>query len=294
MNFSLEQLQAFVATVETGSFSAAGRRLGKAQSSVSAAVANLEIDLGNVLFSRNSRYPELTEAGARLLAEAYVILERCEHFFGVAKSLSEGVESRLVLAVDDLYPTEWLAGLLETFDSLFPSVELELLLPIMEDVSRLVMDKRADLGIMWSQEDLPSAIRFHTLGWIPLKMVCAPEHMLASKVVSWQDLKTHRQLIVATRNDSKEKSRLRVAADVWWVESQWIIIELVQRNLGWALVPEHIVVDALKEGSLVSPTLDFDKHSWPVAVELVWHKEKPLGKAGTWLQQAIIALDRQI
>ncbi|MGO3083198.1 LysR substrate-binding domain-containing protein [Psychrobacter celer] len=99
--------------------------------------------------------------------------------------------------------------------------------------------------------------------------------------------------MVATRNDSKEKSRLRVAADVWWVESQWIIIELVQRNLGWALVPEHIVVDALKEGSLVSPTLDFDKHSWPVAVELVWHKEKPLGKAGTWLQQAIIALDRQ-
>ena len=70
MNFSLEQLQAFVATVETGSFSAAGRRLGKAQSSVSAAVANLEIDLDNVLFTRNSRYPELTEEGKRLLAEA--------------------------------------------------------------------------------------------------------------------------------------------------------------------------------------------------------------------------------
>ena len=90
MNFSLEQLQAFVATVETGSFSAAGRRLGKAQSSVSAAVANLEIDLDNVLFTRNSRYPELTEEGKRLLAEAYLILERCEHFFGVAKSLSKG------------------------------------------------------------------------------------------------------------------------------------------------------------------------------------------------------------
>ena len=157
MNFSLEQLQAFVATVETGSFSAAGRRLGKAQSSVSAAVANLEIDLDNVLFTRNSRYPELTEEGKRLLAEAYLILERCEHFFGVAKSLSEGVESRLVLAVDDLYPSEWLARLLDEFDNLFPTVELELLLPIMEDVSRLILEKRADLGIMWSQEDLPSA-----------------------------------------------------------------------------------------------------------------------------------------
>ena len=293
MNFSLEQLQAFVATVETGSFSAAGRRLGKAQSSVSAAVANLEVDLDNVLFSRHSRYPTLTEEGKRLLAEAYLILERCEHFFGVAKSLSEGVESRLVLAVDDLYPSEWLARLLDEFDNLFPTVELELLLPIMEDVSRLILEKRADLGIMWSQEDLPSAISFHTLGWIPLKMVCAPEHEIANKVVSWEDLKRYRQLIVATRNESKEKSRLRVAADVWWVESQWVIIELVQRNLGWALVPEHIIVDALKDGSLVSPNLDFDKHSWPVAVELIWHKEKPLGKAGTWLKQAVITLDQQ-
>ena len=131
MNFSLEQLQAFVTTVETGSFSAVGRRLGKAQSSVSAAVANLEVDLDNVLFSRHSRYPTLTKEGERLLAGAYLILERCEHFFGVAKSLSEGVESRLVLAVDDLYPSEWLARLLDEFDKLFPTVELELLLPIM-------------------------------------------------------------------------------------------------------------------------------------------------------------------
>lgn len=292
MNFSLEQLQTFVAAVETGSFSGAARRLGKAQSSVSATIANLEVDLGNKLFVRDSRYPKLTPQGARLLEEAYLILERCEHLFGVAKSLSEGVESRLVLVVDDLYPSEWLAKLLEEFDRRFPSVELELLLPIMEDVSRLILDKRADLGIMWSQEDLSSTINFHTLGWIPLKMVCAPNHDMATKVVSWEDLRRFRQLIVATRNESKEKSRLRVAADVWWVESQWVIIELAERNLGWALVPEHIVADALAKGSLVSPKLDFDHHSWPVAVELVWHKQKPLGVAGTWLKQAVIALNQ--
>ncbi len=292
MNFSLEQLQAFVVTVETGSFSGAARRVGKSQSSISAAIANLEVDLGNKLFSRDSRKPKLTAEGLRLLDEAYLILERCEHMFGVASNLSKGVESRLVLAVDDLYPSEWLAKLLEEFDRLFPSVELELLLPIMEDVSRLIMDKRADLGIMWSQEDLSSMINFHTLGWIPLKMVCAPHHDMANKVVSWEDLRRYRQLIVATRNESKEKSRLRVAADVWWVESQWVIIELAERNLGWALVPEHIVADALTAGSLVSPKLDFDKHSWPVAVELVWHKQKPLGMAATWLKQAVIALNQ--
>lgn len=50
MRFSIEQLQAFVASAEQGSFSAAARHLGKAQSVVSAAIANLEADLNLSLF----------------------------------------------------------------------------------------------------------------------------------------------------------------------------------------------------------------------------------------------------
>ncbi len=288
MSLSLEQLQAFVVTVDTGSFSAAARYLGKAQSAISTAVSNLEIDLGNTLFLRNGRYPSLTPAGERLLAEARVILERCEHFRGVAKSLGEGVESRLVLAVDELYPSKQLGNLMEEFSRCFPNVELVLLFPLMEDVSRMVLDGRVDLGIMWRQEALPSALNFHALGWVPLKIICAPEHELACQKVGWEELKRYRQLMVATRNDSEERARLRIAADVWWVESQWVIVELVQRNLGWAFVPEHVVARALGNGYLVSPALDFDDHDWPVALELVWHKQRPLGKAAAWLKAAAI------
>jgi hypothetical protein len=55
--------------------------------------------------------------------------------------------------------------------------------------------------------------------------------------VDFEELKRYRQLMVATRSDSEEKKRLRVAAEVWWVESQWVIVELVKRKLGWAFVP---------------------------------------------------------
>ncbi|MBY4895468.1 LysR family transcriptional regulator [Cupriavidus sp. AU9028] len=289
MSLSFEQLQAFVAAAETGSFSAAARRLGKAQSVVSTAVSNLEIDLGNALFDRAARYPVLTAAGERLLAEARVILERCEHFRGVAKSLGEGVESRLVLAVDELYPEETLGVMLEEFSHRFPAVELELLFPLMEDVSRLVLQGAADLGIMWRQEVLPPALGFRGLGWVPMQIVCSPEHPLASQPrVGWEELKRHRQLLVAVRSsDSEEKMRLRVAADVWWVESQWVIVELVKRELGWAFVPWHVVANSPAAADLVSPELDFDDQDWPVALELVWQKQRPLGKAGTWLKDRV-------
>lgn len=46
MNMTLEQLRCLQAAAECGSFSAAARRLGKAQSVVSTTISNLEIDLG--------------------------------------------------------------------------------------------------------------------------------------------------------------------------------------------------------------------------------------------------------
>lgn len=61
---SPDALVAFVLTAELGSFSAAARQLGKRQSTISEAIANLEIDLGVMLFDRQARLPTLSEAGA--------------------------------------------------------------------------------------------------------------------------------------------------------------------------------------------------------------------------------------
>ena len=67
MHYSLDQLETFASVAETGSFSAAARRLGRTQSTVSVAIANLEADLGVALFDRTPRVPTLTEAGRSLL-----------------------------------------------------------------------------------------------------------------------------------------------------------------------------------------------------------------------------------
>src|SRR6267142_2478242 len=60
---TLDQLRTFIAAAEEGSFSAAGRKLGRAQSVVSKTLANLEAQLGVKLFDRSARYPRLTDEG---------------------------------------------------------------------------------------------------------------------------------------------------------------------------------------------------------------------------------------
>ena len=110
MSVSLDQLQAFVAAAETGSFSAAARKLRRAQSVVSTHVANLEADLGLELFRREGRNPSLTRAGQRLLQEARVVLERREHLIGVARRLSGDNALSAAVAAQDAVTAQRIVG----------------------------------------------------------------------------------------------------------------------------------------------------------------------------------------
>ena len=66
---TLANLESFVRSAETGSFSAAARRLALTPAAVSRNVALLERNLGVRLFQRSTRKLTLTEAGERFLAE---------------------------------------------------------------------------------------------------------------------------------------------------------------------------------------------------------------------------------
>jgi DNA-binding transcriptional LysR family regulator len=289
MTVSLEQLEAFVAAAEHGSFSAAARVLRKAQSAVSTHVSNLEEDLGVTLFSRAGRNPVLTSAGERLLLEARVVLDRREHLIGVARSFEAHVEQKLVVAIDELYPEAALGALFADFARAFPHVELQLLFPLMEDVTGLVQAGKADIGVAWRQEVLPTELGFQTIGWVPIKMVCGKDHPLARVRVDWEDLKRYRQILVATRGEGSEKHRLRVAAEVWWVESHWVILQLVKQGIGWAFVSGHVIANSPVRSDLVIPDLQFGDFDLPIALEMVWHKQRPCGPAAKWLRERFAA-----
>jgi regulatory helix-turn-helix LysR family protein len=72
----LQELNAFVRTAETGSFSRVARELGVSQPSVSRLVANLEARLGVTLLLRTTRRVTPTEAGSAFLERARRILGR--------------------------------------------------------------------------------------------------------------------------------------------------------------------------------------------------------------------------
>jgi DNA-binding transcriptional LysR family regulator len=137
---SLDQLRTFIAAAEEGNFSAAGRRLRRAQSVVSQTLANLEAQIRVRLFDRSGRVPTLTEQGHALLARARAVATEVDLFKARPKGLSSGLETELSLVVDAMFPVAALASAVASFQVQFPVIPLRLYVEMWEAVAGPVLD----------------------------------------------------------------------------------------------------------------------------------------------------------
>ena len=117
---TLEQLVVFGAVVRCGSFSAAARDLGRAQGTVSYQIERLEEQLSATLFDRSQRRPRLTQEGRRIAQRVQAVLGSVDELRREAWSWSVGLESKLHLAVDVLFPANRLADFGRAFFERFP------------------------------------------------------------------------------------------------------------------------------------------------------------------------------
>src|SRR6202167_2866947 len=118
---SLDQLRTFIAAADEGSFSAAGRRLRRAQSVVSQTLANLEGQLGVKLFDRSARIPVLTDQGRALLDDARAADGDVDLLKARAKRLAGELEPELSVAVDVVLPLAPLTTTVVAFPMEFPA-----------------------------------------------------------------------------------------------------------------------------------------------------------------------------
>lgn len=285
MQWSLEQIRLFVAVAEGQSFSAVARRMRRAQSAVSNAIALLETDLGVLLFERSSgRQPKLTAAGIALLEEARELLRQEQRLQSRAQGLVRGEEVCLRLAQDEAMPYQPVLNSLEALARAFPLLEVQLASGAQGDVARKLLERRADLGLLFHHEDMPAALERQRLGTIELVTVCGAGHPLAALgQVDRRELARHRQLLMAPQ-DSHYPGGEQLSPAVWRADSFYAMAELLMRNLGWAWLPRHVVQYPTYQGQLVELSCDWTPP--PLLVELVCRRDEALGPAALWLAEA--------
>lgn len=215
---TFDQLKILLAVVETGSFAAAGRKLNRATSVISYGISNLEAQLGVELFDREAtRRPRLTEAGRAVLAEARTVAQEIDDLRAKVKSMLDGLEAEVHLAVDVMIPTARLGALLRAFNQKFPTVSLRLSVEAMGAVMGLVLERRAVLGISGPLAVESDEIERVVVGAVELIPVAAPDHPLAKLQPSPPGAgRDYVQLVLTDRSPLTEGRDFGVLAKRTW------------------------------------------------------------------------------
>lgn len=253
MKTTLDELQAFIAIVDSGSISSAAEDLNQTPSGISRTLARLEQKLKVTLLRRTTRKLDLTSEGERFLASAREIiqsLENAEEAVG-SKNTPSGL-----LRIDSASPfiLHAVVPYLDEFNQLYPEVQLEL---FSSERNIDLLENRIDIAIRLG--DLAdSSLRAVNLGQSKRRLVASPKYLAkngAPKTV--EDLKKH-SLIGFT--DPKElnnwplkfsgQSRYHIKPN-FSASSGETILRLTQLGLGISCLSDFMTKENRDSGKLV-------------------------------------------
>ncbi len=286
-NPTIDQLRILQAVAEAGSFSAAGRKLNRAQSVISYAIANLEAQLAVKLFEREgTREPQLTEIGKAILEEARRMTGVLQRIRARVEGHARGLESEIALSIDSVLPSPVLIGTLKAFAAQFPTVALRLNVGSLGLIVDQVVKAEADIGIggIVSEAD----VRLIEIGIVTMTPVAAPSHPLARMKgpVPLEDLREHIQLVVI---DQSQRTRGRdfsvFAYRSWRLTDMHTKHVMIREGLGWGGLPRWMIAEDLASGRLVE--LDLEPFGQVRGPFYAMHRaDRQPGPAASWLIDA--------
>ncbi len=288
MNINQDQLIIFQTVIETGSFSAAARKLGKVPSAISMSIANLEIDLDLTLFSRQGREPIATAQAMTLYEKTQQLLIEMNQWKQHAFALAGGLESNLnIVVVSELLHTHWTDYIL-LLEQRFPELQINIFSAPQEDALQMLLDQSAQLALMFEREQLQSGEQFVELKRETLIAVASKQHPLAQhEKISYEQLLQSRQIVVASR-DRSLKPELLFSKNYWRTDNHHSSCAMILQNLGWGVLPYEMLNEnpALQQQLKILNFQDFSP-KFEYSVDLVWSRERQLGAAARFLIEHI-------
>lgn len=290
---TLDQLRTFIAVVDEGSFSSAGRKLRRVQSAVSHAMANLETNLGVRIWDRSTRIPMLTAEGNVLLTHARRICADVDALRHAAEALMSGLEPCVSLAVESILPESVLVDLCKEFAKKFPTVQLRLYTDTLSAVSARVLDGTCHIGVVGPAAQVQGLERHH-LTSVRLVTVVAADHPLARKrgKLKTQELAEYVHVVLSESGGSSPTEDQGVlSSNGWRIANLGTKRALILGGLGWGNLPEHMVKEELASGRLVRlKVAAWGDDTWLLSLSIVHRPELSKGPAARWMLQRMAEL----
>jgi DNA-binding transcriptional LysR family regulator len=178
----IQQIRQFVITATTGSFRAAATGTFRSQAAVSAAMRDLERQVGAKLFEQGRR-AKLTPVAQTLLPIFNELLNNHDRVLTDIRQVAQAERGSVSLAVVPVLAEEWLPTLLADLVRDHPNVRIRATDQRSPQVRALVADGTVDIGIAGRLADDPK-LDFQPVATDPFGVLCYPGHPLAQRLTS--------------------------------------------------------------------------------------------------------------
>jgi DNA-binding transcriptional LysR family regulator len=255
MEPTLHQLICFDAVVAEGSFQAAAEKIRRAQPSVSAAVKNLESQLGLVLLDRSGYRVVLTDAGRSFHERAHIFLHELQALKTHAAQLAAGQESELRVVIGDLCPLPQTLALLRRFFDECPGTRLHLHFEAISGPWERLLDGDADLILHHIDKSDP---RFEHLDLfsVPVIPVVAPGFLRfpVSRSITPEQMRDYVQCVIrdTVQHTPPRDYFMMEGAHTWTVSDQLMKRELILQGMGWGHMPKFLIDEDLRRKRLIN------------------------------------------
>lgn len=251
---TFKQLDAFVALADMGSFEAAARRVGVAQSAVSKHVLEFESGFPHPLLDRSKRRAVLTVDGAEVLIRSRAVLARRDAML-YALSSSELPMKKIRIGVTEVVALTWLHRFLDAIRGDFPKVEVELKVEVSVRLREELRSGSLDIVVV------PDSVRTQglfkaQLGSIENEWYCSPAIHPGRRILRPRDLGSFDLLTQGALSRSgqalHEWLRQNDVAPRSIISSSSLlaVIDLMVSGLGVAHLPTVLVKDFLDRGQI--------------------------------------------
>lgn len=289
---TLEQWRILQAVVDHGGYAQAALVLNKSQSSLNHAVSKLQEQLGVTLLEVRGRKAYLTKAGETMLRRSRVLTQHIEELELLADNLECGWEPEIRIATEIIYPKTDLYQAICAFYPESRGTRLNIFDTVLTGSEEAIAKQTVDIAIA---HHVPTGYLAEPLCTVVMYPVCHPEHPLnQTHSVDADELAQHLQIVV---RDSGQKP---VEKQGWLKAEQRITVgnfhetlNLLERGLGFAWLPSHLVDSLVAQGRLVRINL---KHSSErrINLNLVLPNANKMGPASTRLAQFILAQHQKV
>ncbi len=248
-----DQLAAFIAVIEHGSFRSAAKAIHKTQSTISASVKNLEQELDIQLLDRTQYRPRLTPQGEVFFEQAKKTIRQFDRLNEFGRHLASGDDPSLAIVMSGICALPPILEIIKKNIAAYPKTAFSISTEHMSGVLEKLNNNQYDLAI-GPGLGVDHRHEYAQIGTVTIMSVSAAGFITSKKTpVSQAEMRSYVHILVSDSGVEAPKSHVNIipGGSSWVVNDYASKKQLILAGLGWGRLPFHMISRELEAGLLV-------------------------------------------